>query len=91
MLHKLEQKAKRGVERQQSAEEETKHRVVVEQRIANAQEVIHADIAATFGRRAGEAALVAGATVEQAMEEESSGRSICINDRCPNHERIGYW
>ena len=37
---------------------------------STAQEVIHADIVATFGRKYKEAVLAAGATMEQAMEVE---------------------
>ena len=40
------------------------------QEAANAHEVIQADIVATFGRKARVAALVAGATMEQALEAE---------------------
>ena len=58
------------VEKQQAVEEKAKHRAAVEQKTTNAQEVIHADIVATFGRMAREAALAAGAIVEQAMEDE---------------------
>ena len=70
LLHQLEQKAKREVERQQAAEEKAKHREVAEHQATNSQEVIQADIVATFGRMVREVALTAGATMEQALEAE---------------------
>jgi hypothetical protein len=70
LLQQLKQKAKREVKRQQAAEEKTKHKATADQPAAHAQEVIHADIVATFGRMTREATLAAGATVEQAMEVE---------------------
>ena len=70
MLQQSEQKAKREVERQQAAEEKAKHIVATEQQAAYAQEVIQADIVATFGRRSKEAALAAGSTIERAMNAE---------------------
>jgi len=66
-LQQLEQKAKRE-ERQQAIEEKAKHIATTEQHATNAQEIIHTDIVATFGRKAREAALAAGATMEQALE-----------------------
>jgi hypothetical protein len=42
----------------------------LDQQAVDAQEIIQVDIVATFGRRARQAALAAGATVEQAMEGE---------------------
>ena len=70
LLQQLEQIAKKEFERHQAAEKKTKHRAASEQQAAYAREVIQADIVATFGRMAREAALAAGATVEQAMEVE---------------------
>ena len=61
---------KREVEGHQAAEEKAKHIAAFEQHAANAHEVIQSDIVATFGCKAKEAALVAGATMEQAMEDE---------------------
>ncbi len=65
------------VEKQQAVEEKAKHRAVVEQKTTNAQEVIQADIVASFGRRVKEAALAAGAIVEHAMgaEEKASAEA----------------
>ncbi len=70
LLQELEFKAKREIERQHAAEEKDKHRVAAEKQAADAQEIIQADIVATFGRMAREAALAAGATTEQALEAE---------------------
>jgi len=70
LLQHLEHKAKREVERHQAAEEKAKYRASAHQHASFAQEVIHTDIVATFGRRVREAALAAGAMVEQAMEAE---------------------
>ena len=66
----LEQRATKEAGRQLAAKEATRQRMATEQLGADPQEVVQADIVATFGRRAREAAPVAGATIGQALEAE---------------------
>jgi Na+/phosphate symporter len=77
LLHQLEVKTKGEVERQHAVEEKAKHKVAAEQQSTYAQEVIHADLVATFGRTAREAASSAEAIMDQALEaqEKASAKS----------------
>ncbi len=63
-------KAKREVKRQQAAKKKAKHKATTEHQATYAHEVIQAGVVATFGRRAREVAVVAGATMEQSLEAE---------------------
>jgi hypothetical protein len=66
----LQNKARSEVKRQHAAEEKANQRALAEQHALDTQEVVHADIVATIGRRAREVALASGATMEQALEIE---------------------
>jgi len=66
----LEQRAKKEAERHQADEKVARQRATTYQTRADPPEIVQASIVATFGRRAREAALAAGATVDQALEAE---------------------
>jgi hypothetical protein len=64
----LEQRAKKEAEQHMAADEAAKQRTTTDQLDADPPEVVHACIVATFGRKAKEAALAAGATMDQVLE-----------------------
>jgi alpha-D-ribose 1-methylphosphonate 5-triphosphate diphosphatase PhnM len=88
LLHQLELKAKREVERQQTAEEKAKHRAAAEQQATYAHTSGHRSEFWALGQRSG---IGCGSHNGKSVEGkgESNGKSIDINVRCLNHESIG--
>ena len=66
----MEHKANKEAERQQAAEEVVRQRASIDQIGADPPEIVQTCIIATFGRKTREAALAAGATMDQALEGE---------------------
>ncbi len=66
----LVQRAKKEAERQMAVEASASQRASADQIWADPPRVVQACIVATFGRRAREAALVTGATMDHALEAE---------------------
>ena len=66
----LEQRAKEEAARRLATQEAAKLRTTTEPSVADPPEVVQACIVATFGRKATEATLAAGATMDHALEAE---------------------
>ena len=68
----LQQRATKEAKRQLAAEEAARQRMATGQLGADPPEVVQAGIVATFGRKAREASLAAGATMDQTVEAQAA-------------------